>query len=156
MYTIRPAVLTDAALIHEIKMRAFAEEGRLSQSTEIPPLTETVAEIERDIQTHTVLIARDETRIVGSARGIVTGTGCTVRAVFVEPSLHGLGIGGALVNAVEAAHPNAERFELTTNTRVPGNVAFYERRGYRVVELTTYSENIVLAQMCKNATARHS
>jgi hypothetical protein len=42
-----------------------------------------------------------------------------------------------------------ERFVLTTNTLVPGNVAFYERRGYQVTELTTYTDKIVLAQMSK-------
>ena len=150
MYTIHPATLADAAPIHEIKMRAFAEEGRLSGSTQIPPLMENVSGVELDIRTQTVLVARDAERIIGSARGIVTGTVCTIRAVFVEPSFQGLGIGAALLRAVEKTLPNTERFELTTNTLVPGNVAFYERYGYRVTELTNHTEKIVLAQMRKN------
>ncbi|MBK8323487.1 MAG: hypothetical protein IPL06_12280 [Betaproteobacteria bacterium] len=31
----------------------------------------------------------------------------------------------------------------------PGNVAFYEHRGYRVVELKRYTGKIVLAQMSR-------
>lgn len=150
MYTIVPADPADAAVIHEIKKRAFAEEGRLSENMEIPPLMEDVSAIERDIRTHTVLTARDAGGIIGSARGIVTGTVCTIRAVCVEPSHQGRGIGAALLRAVEAAHPAVKRFELTTNTLVPGNVAFYERHGYRVVELTKYTDKIVLAQMRKD------
>ena len=134
-------------------MRAFAEEGRLSGSTDIPPLTEELWAIDLDIRTQTVLTARDARHIIGSARGIVTGTVCTIRAVCVEPSHQGRGIGAALLRAVEKAHPHVERFELTTNTLVPGNVAFYERRGYRVTELTRYSGKIVLAQMAKPASA---
>jgi hypothetical protein len=37
---------------------------------------------------------------------------------------------------------------------MPGNVAFYERRGYRVTELTTYADKIVLAQMSKVTSAK--
>ena len=72
-----------------------------------------------------------------------------MRGVSVEPSYQGRGIGGALLAAVEHAHPNVERFDLTTNTLVPGNVAFYERRGYRVIEFTRHTDKIVLAQMSK-------
>ena len=67
----------------------------------------------------------------------------------MEPSHHGRGIGAALLRAIEAAHGGVERFELTTNTLVPGNVAFYERRGYQVTELTQFTDKIVLAQMKK-------
>ena len=76
-----------------------------------------------------------------------------LRGVGVEPSHQGQGIGASLLLAVELAHPAAERFVLTTSTLVPGNVSFYERRGYRVTELTRYSDKIVLAQMAKVADA---
>lgn len=149
MHSILPAVPADAPRIHDIQMRAFAEEGRLSGTAQIPPLTEDVSAIEGHIRTQTVLTARDGARIIGSARGIVDGTVCTIRGVSVEPSCQGRGIGASLLLAVERAHPSVERFDLTTNTLVPGNVAFYERRGYRVIELTRYGDRIVLAQMSK-------
>ena len=149
MHTIVPAVPDNAAVIHEIQMRAFAEEGRLSESLQIPPLTEEVEAIDLHIRTQTVLTARDGERIIGSARGIVDGSTCTIRGVSVEPSYRGRGIGASLLRAIEQAHPTVERFVLTTNTLVPGNVAFYERRGYQVTELTRYTGKIVLAQMVK-------
>jgi len=154
MISIHPAIPEDAVVIHALQMRAFAEEGRLSDNLQIPPLMETVAAIELQIRTHTVLAAKDAGRIIGSARGIVEGTACTIRAVMVERSHQGQGIGGSLLRAVEQMHPDVERFVLTTNTLVPGNVAFYERRGYEVYELTNYTGNIVLAQMRKAALAR--
>ncbi len=148
--TIRPAVPADAHTIHDIQMRAFAEEGRLGETTQIPPLMEDFAALEEDIRTQTVLTARDGDRIVGSARGILDGSECMIHRVSVEPSYQGRGIGVALVRAVEDAHPNVVRFTLTTNTLVPGNVAFYERRGYHVTELTKHGDKIVLARMAKN------
>ncbi|HNY48373.1 MAG TPA: GNAT family N-acetyltransferase [Casimicrobium sp.] len=147
--TIRPAVPADAHTIHDIQMRAFAEEGRLSETTQIPPLMEDFAALEEDIRTQTVFTARDGERIIGSARGVLDGSQCMIHRVSVEPSYQGRGIGVALVCAVEDAHPNVERFTLTTNTLVPGNVPFYERRGYHVTELTKHGDKIVLAQMAK-------
>lgn len=149
MISIHPAIPEEAAVIHEIQMRAFAEEGRLSDNLQIPPLIETVAAIELQIQTHTVLAAKDGERIIGSARGIVDGAVCTIRAVIVEPHYRRQGIGASLLRAVELLHPDVERFELTTNTLVRGNVKFYERHGYKVYELTNYTDNIVLAHMTK-------
>ncbi len=156
MIEILPAVPEDVVVIHAIQMRAFAEEGRLSENSSIPPLMETVDEIRLLIRTQTVLVAKDGERIVGSARGIRKGSVCTIRGVIVEPSYQGRGIGASLLRAVEKLHADAERFELTTNTLVPGNVKFYERRGYAVDELTRYTGKIVLAQMSKVTGAREA
>jgi tRNA (guanine37-N1)-methyltransferase len=149
MHTIIPAVPANAEVIHDIQMRAFAEEGRLSEDLQIPPLTEDIAAIELHIRTQTVLMAFDGERIIGSARGIVEGAVCTIRGVSVEPAFQGQGIGASLLHAIEQAHPGIERFVLTTNTLVPGNVSFYERKSYQVTELTSYTDKIVLAQMAK-------
>jgi GNAT superfamily N-acetyltransferase len=150
---ILAAVPADAAVLHGIQQRAFAEEGRLSGRLDIPPLREGVDAIARHIRTQTVLKALDGGRIIGAGRGLVDGTVCTIRGLCVEPSHQGRGIGAALLRAVEAAHPRAERFVLTTNTLVPGNVAFYERHGYRVTELTRYDDRIELAQLSKAGPA---
>jgi ribosomal protein S18 acetylase RimI-like enzyme len=149
MFPIVPAVPADAATILDIQRRAFAEEGRLSGNLQIPPLTEDVSAIELHIRTQTVLIARDGEHIVGSARGLVDGSVCTIKGVSVEPAYHSRGIGTALLRAIERAHPRTERFELTTNTLVPGNVAFYERHGYHVYAQTQYTGRILLAEMTK-------
>lgn len=153
MVEIVPARPEDAAVILAIQLRAFAEEGRLSEKMDIPPLLETVAGLEAQIRSQTVVVAKVDGVIVGSARGLLNGTVCTIRGVLVEPTWHGRGIGGTLLAAIEALHPHVTRFELTTNTLVPGNVQFYERRGYRVHELSQYTEKIVLAQMRKAGPA---
>lgn len=153
MHTIIPAVLANAAAIHAIQMRAFAEEGRLSDNLNIPPLTEDIAAIELHIRTQTVLTAWNSGRIIGSARSIVDGATCLIRGVSVEPDCQGQGIGASLLRGIEQAHPSVTQFVLTTNTLVPGTVAFYERHGYKITELTRYTEKIVLAQMSKVVVA---
>ena len=106
MYSIQLAAPADAAAIYDIQMRAFAEEGRLSGTSQIPPLMEELAAIELHIRTQTVFTARDGERIVGSGRGIVEGARmCTIRGVSVEPSHQGKGIGASLLMAIEQRIP---------------------------------------------------
>jgi ribosomal protein S18 acetylase RimI-like enzyme len=156
MHMIVPAAPDDATTILDIQRRAFLEEGRLSDNWEIPPLTETLSTVVEHIQNQTVLIARYGTYIIGSVRGIVAGTVCTVRALSIEPAHQGRGIGSSLLHAIEIAHPHVTHFELTTNTVMEGNVRFYERHGYQITELTRYSDKISLAQMRKAAVAREA
>jgi ribosomal protein S18 acetylase RimI-like enzyme len=156
MHTIVPAGPADATTILEIQRRAFAQEALLSENWEIPPLTEALDAIVEHIHSQTVLIARTEAHIIGSVRGIVAGTACTVRGLSIEPAHQGRGIGSSLLHAIEIAHPQVTHFELTTNTVMAGNVRFYERHGYAITELTRYSERITLAQMRKAAVARDS
>jgi ribosomal protein S18 acetylase RimI-like enzyme len=153
MPTIVPAAPNDAAAILDIQRRAFAQEARLCDNWEIPPLTEALDAVAAHIQSQTVLTARDGTDIIGSVRGIVAGTVCTVRGLSIEPAHQGRGIGSSLLRAIEHAHPQATHFELTTNTVIDSNVRFYERHGYRITELTRYSDRITLAQMRKSAVA---
>ena len=154
MHTIVPAGPDDATTILEIQRRAFAQEARLSDNWEIPPLTEALDAIVEHIHSQTVLTARHGAHIIGSVRGIVAGTACTVRGLSIEPAHQGRGIGSSLLHAIEIAHPHVTHFELTTNTVMAGNVRFYERHGYAITELTRYSDRITLAQMRKAAVAR--
>jgi len=156
MHTIAPAAPDDATAILDIQRRAFAQEARLSDNWEIPPLTEALDAVAAHIQSQTVLTARHGTDIIGSVRGIVAGTVCTVRGLSIEPAYQGRGIGSALLRAIEIAHPRVTHFELTTNTVMEGNVRFYERHGYRITELTRYSDRITLAQMRKTAQSESS
>ena len=95
------------------------------------------------------MVATEDDRIIGAIRGIVSGAACTIRALVVEPAHQGRGIGSLLLKALEDSLPSVARFDLTTNTVMEGNVPFYERRGYRITELTRYSEGVTLAQMSK-------
>jgi GNAT superfamily N-acetyltransferase len=148
---IVPATPEDAGTILAIQKRAFAEEARLCGRPDIPPLTETLEAILAHIQNETVLTAREEGRIVGSVRGIVSGSVCTLRALAIEPAMQGRGLGTLLLSAIECAHPLVTRFELLTNTVMAGNIRFYERHGYRVEGIESYSETISLARMGKAA-----
>jgi GNAT superfamily N-acetyltransferase len=147
--TIVPARVEDAPALLALQRLAFEPEARACQSREIPPLMETAADIESHIRAATVLKAMDGDRLVGAIRGIVAGDACLVRVLVVSPDQQGRGLGARLLAAIERAHPDVARFELTTNMIMVGNVRFYLRHGYEVVEQVQHSPTIRLAFMRK-------
>ena len=144
-----PAELADAPAILALQKIAFEPEARASQMWEIPPLQETVESLREHIRMATVLKAVDGERLLGSVRGIVTGSACLIRVLMVAPEVQGKGLGARLLRAIEDAHPAAERFDLTTNMVMVGNVRFYLSHGYEVVEQVQHSPTIRLACMRK-------
>ena len=147
--TIVPARLADAPAIHALQKIAFEPEAHASQRWDIPPLQETEDALREHIRDATVLKAVDGDRLLGSVRGIVTGPSCLIRVLMVAPEAQGRGLGARLLRAIEDAHPAAERFDLTTNMVMVGNVRFYLRHGYEVVEQIQHSPTIRLACMRK-------
>jgi GNAT superfamily N-acetyltransferase len=146
---IVPATLADASAMLAMQWLAFEPEARASQSREIPPLQETVDDIRQHIRTATVLKAVDGDRLLGSVRGVVAGGTCLIRVLVVATDAQGRGLGATLLKAIEDAHPQVERFELTTNMVMVGNVRFYLRHGYEVVEQVQFAPTIRLAHMRK-------
>ncbi|MEO5689761.1 MAG: GNAT family N-acetyltransferase [Burkholderiaceae bacterium] len=146
---IVPADLADAPALLALQKVAFEPEARACQVWDIPPLRETVEGIREHIRMATVLKAMDGERLVGSIRGIVTGATCLIRVLMVAPDAQGCGVGALLLKAIEDAHPQVERFDLTTNMTMVGNLRFYLRHGYAVVEQMRHADTIQLAFMRK-------
>ena len=149
--TIVPARLDDAPAILALQKIAFEPEARACQAWEIPPLQETVEGIREHIRMATVLKAMDGDRMLGAIRGIVTAATCLIRVLVVAPDAQGRGVGARLLKAIEDAHPQVERFELTTNMIMVRNVRFYLSHGYEVVEQVQHAPTIRLAFMRKIA-----
>jgi ribosomal protein S18 acetylase RimI-like enzyme len=71
--------------------------------------------------------------IVGTVRGIPRADGTVdVGRLAVDDGWEGRGIGTALMVALEAAYPDAPRFELFTGRDAQGPIFLYTRLGYTI------------------------
>jgi GNAT superfamily N-acetyltransferase len=134
-----------------VQRAAFVAEARVYGTTEIPPLVETLDQLRHELVTTMTIGAWLGSRLVGAARLTLDGPIGWISRVAVAPDQQGQGIGSGLLDAVEAAAtPEVRRFQLAAAALSSGNVAMYERRGYREVSRRTDAVGIELVVMGKD------
>ena len=151
MIRIENATSADAEALLALQKRAYQSEAELYGDWTIPPLTQSLASLRRDIETMTVLKASVEGEIVGSVRARVVDACAQVGRLIVDPTRQRQGTGSALLRAIEAALPQAERFELFTGSRSTANLRLYQRHAYVVRETKRLSERVSIVYLDKPA-----
>ncbi len=149
MARIEEAIKADAPAILAIQKLAYRSEAELYGFFEMPPLIETLEQLETEFATSLVLKAMDGDRIIGSVRGKVNDTECYVGRLSVHPDFQDRGIGRALMEEVEARHPQVMRFTLFTGSKSAKNIGLYERLGYRTERREPVAEGVDLLYMAK-------
>nr|BFE89052.1 hypothetical protein GCM10020093_116530 [Planobispora longispora] len=94
MTTIERAGPADTGEILTVQRAAYVSEAQLYGDPFIPPLIETAEQVRKAVETATVLVARDASRVVGAVRGQMSGTTCVVGRLVVAPDLQGRGSAG--------------------------------------------------------------
>jgi GNAT superfamily N-acetyltransferase len=146
----RQLQVADAGEALTVQRAAFLDEGRIYGTLDIPPLQETREDLEREITTTTTIGAFAGHRLVGSARLTVDGPIDWISRVAVAPDQQGRGIGGALLDRLEAAAPVViTAFELCAGAESSANIAMYARRGYREFERRKDAAGVELVCMRK-------
>ena len=154
----RPAILpaepADASEILALQRLAYRSEARLYGDWSLPPLTQSLEEMAREFATLRLLKAVEQDRIVGSVRAGLEGNICRVGRLIVHPERQRRGLGTALLLAVEALFPEAERLALFTGSLSEGNLRLYGRLGYREVARREAKPGLTLVFLEKPAPAR--
>ena len=151
--TIHLAEIQDVPGILDLQKLAYESEARLYNDWSIPPLTQTLASLEAEFQTHTVLKAVRNGQLAGSVRTRTENGTCSIGRLVVRAELRGQGIGSALLRAAEAAANGAEKFELFTGSKSEANIRLYQHHGYAITRTETLSPAVTLVFMEKPASA---
>ena len=98
-------------------------------------INESEDDVRRDLAAHGGVLARLDGAPVAAARFVLEPRLLHVRRVAVDPARQGTGIGRELMLWVErhARERGFREVRLGVRAQLPGNRAFYERLGYRVV-----------------------
>lgn len=139
----------DAGEILALQKLAYQSEARLNDDWTIPPLTQTLPEILSEFETRVFLKAMSADKIIGSVRAALDSGTCQIGRLIVRPDCQGRGIGTLLMSRIEAAFPEAERFELFTATKSIENIRLYRRLGYSEYREEDLSPKVRLAFMEK-------
>lgn len=153
MTTVSKASLEDAPAILALQRAAYESEARLYNDWSIPPLQQTLEQLQAEFRVGLVLKAVAGSALLGSVRAQVKGGTVQIGRLVVEPSAQRQGIGSTLLRAIETAFPSAEHFELFTGSRSEANIRLYERHGYAVTHSQELSPNLTLVFMHKSNVA---
>jgi ribosomal protein S18 acetylase RimI-like enzyme len=129
---IAQATIADAAAILHLQRLAYQSEARIYEDDRIPPLTQTLGEIEKEFADLVFLKATAEDgALVGSVRARERDGTCFIGRLIVHPDQQGRGIGAEIMRAIESRFAHAKRFELFTGHKSERNLRFYQKLGYQ-------------------------
>lgn len=128
---ITEASVEDAREIFALQKLAYQSEAAIEEDFSIPPLRETLEEIEAAFQLGVVFKSVVNGRIIASARTSLQNGTCHVCRVIVHPDVQNQGVGSRLMRAIEARFPDVRRFELFTSQKSQRNLHFYAKLGYQ-------------------------
>ena len=142
MLQIETASETDLSEILNLQRLAYQSEAILLNDFSIPPLLQTLEEVQQEFSNGVFLKAVTDGQIIGSVRGYVQDRTLNIGKLIVHPDFRGRGVGTQLLQAIEDACPDC-RYELFTSAKSEKNIRLYERQGYR-----RFAEKQVNPELC--------
>lgn len=121
----------DLQSILKLQMLAYQSEAELLNNYDIPPLKQTISEIEKEFENGIILkAANDGGKIIGSVRAYQKDDTVYIGKLIVHPEHQKKGIGTALLHEIEIVCPSA-RYELFISNKSKNNLRLYEKLGYK-------------------------
>lgn len=121
----------DLKLILALQYLAYQSEAVLLNNLLIPPLTQTLEDVNQEYESGIFLKALDcMGTLIGSVRAYTRDGTAHIGKLIVHPEFQGRGIGTQLLNAIER-NCSAIRYELFTSQLSARNLKLYETLGYK-------------------------
>ncbi|WP_103063325.1 GNAT family N-acetyltransferase [Actinomyces qiguomingii] len=122
----------DAGEILTLQRAAYITEARAHSDFGLPPLTQTLAELQEELSGPAVTACgiRDHGRLIASVRLRHSGDAVELGRLIVAPDRQGQGLGTRLLRHAEAVFPDAREIRLFTGEHSAANIRLYRRLGY--------------------------
>lgn len=146
---IKRATVEDAKEILDLQKKAYICEAKLVNDFTIPPLTQTLDEIEKDFEKCVFLKVLLNSKIIGSVRAYEENSTCNIGRLIVDDDYQNRGIGTKLMKEIERLFNNSRRYELFTGKTSDRNIYFYRKLGYMLLKEEVLNENVTLLYLEK-------
>jgi len=147
---VEQAKVEDAEEILKLQKLAYQSEAEIYNDYSIPPLIQSIEEIEAEFEHQIFLKASvDNGKITGSVRAYESQGTCFIGRLIVHPDFQNKGIGTSLMHEMERRFGQAGRFELFTGHLSKRNIYLYQKLGYRTFKREKVNENLELVYMEK-------
>ena len=143
------ATIDDSEDILRLQKLAYQSEAKIYNDFSIPPLHETLEDINKDFSYKTFLKVIIDDKIVASVRVYQEDNTCYIGKLNVHPKHQDQGIGTMLLQAIESFFPNVKKYELFTGEKSEKNLYIYQKLGYKVFKTEPLSEKINLKYLNK-------
>lgn len=132
---IEQVFTVDLPEILDLQKRAFGKVAKLMNNFELPPLLQTIEEIQKENKIGIILkYLSDKNRIIGSVRGFLDKNNiCHIGKLIVDPDFQNKGIGKTLMHEIEKYFPTCDKFTLFTGDETPNTLHLYKKIGYQVI-----------------------
>ena len=149
MIKIGKAEKGDLQEILDLQYLSYQSEAKLFNSTDIPPLKQTLKDVITEYDQGIILKATSlNNEIIGSVRSYEKNDTVYIGKLMVKPSMQGKGIGTKLLNAIEKEYKD-KRYELFTSTKSIKNIDLYTRQGYKIFKEKKITEELTFVYLQK-------
>ncbi len=145
---ISEADRTDLEEILKLQYLAYQSEAALFKSRDIPPLRQTIEEVEEEFDRGTILKLVEDGRIIGSVMAYEDSGTVYIGKLMVRPDRQKRGYGKKLLSEIEKIYPD-KRYELFTSTKSVGNISLYKNCGYEIFDSKVISDELEFIYMEK-------
>ena len=131
----------------ELQRRAYEVEAGLIGSIDIPPLRETLEELQSSEETFLGALA--EGRMIGAISWRILGETIDLHRLVVDPQHFRRGVGASLVRAALAAEPAASRAIVQTGAGNQPAKSLYRREGFEQTDEAEVLPGLRVARFSK-------
>ena len=148
---ILPAEISDIPEILNLQKLSYMQEAEIYDDYNIPPLTQTIEELENEFARSTVLKAVIGHMIVGTVRAFIKNNRCHVGRLAVHPDRQNKGIGTELLTEIEKHFKDRgiAAFELFTGEKSVKNIYLYRKSGYMIFKTEKLNDKVNIVFLAK-------